>query len=582
MLSNSRGRGVLLWRRFPSLLLSGSASSLGWAGADATGSIRQIRFFFRTTGRAAAAVTAVGLLGGQILLGGTKAEVEAAAASPLPSRSVFAPPGGVTALSPAWIRPGRTVGATVAGCHPMSRQTVPPIPVTVVHVIVLVHGWMGNAQELSYLQDSLQRHAANFITTSATDNETVVDFVVHSATCNEGRTFDGVAAGGHRLADEVRGILDALLLPSERGGGISDDRGEQVDGTTASSSRCLPSTITLSFVGNSLGGLYARAALPHLASYFASSDQPPQPQSSDGVTVIPAVFCTTATPHLGTAGHTGIPLPGWLERSVVAPAIGTTGRDLFRIEEPTPPLSLGRLPLPLLDQMVVDESFLQPLRAFHKRLAYANAHGTDFQVPTATASFVDPQSDSPHTIVWTRPNDDNRAGVGAALPLDGDNDGDGVVLVVETVPRVFAATGSPDEHSPLRRLSTAELSERLDALGWTKVFIDVRSLIPSIPIPWKATAQNDNDPNLEPSTIVSSRDLHYRYAAASSTAFSDGLRVHFPLGHTLLVANSKSAAYAKINAPGRPVVDAMAATLVRDIVRTVRERKDATNQETER
>lgn len=46
--------------------------------------------------------------------------------------------------------------------------------------------------------------------------------------------------------------------------------------------------------------------------------------------------------------------------------------------------------------MATSPRFLRPLAAFKKRIAYANAFGTDFPVPGSTAAFLDLDSDYPH------------------------------------------------------------------------------------------------------------------------------------------------------------------------------------------
>ena len=110
------------------------------------------------------------------------------------------------------------------------------------HLVVLVHGLSGTAADLGYLARQLEADASVRVLASGA-NEPFP------------RTLDGVDAGGARVADEVRQVASAYK--------------------------------TISFVGNSLGGLYARAALRELR---------------DGDTfagLTPAVFVTTAAPHLG-------------------------------------------------------------------------------------------------------------------------------------------------------------------------------------------------------------------------------------------------------------------------------------------
>jgi pimeloyl-ACP methyl ester carboxylesterase len=115
------------------------------------------------------------------------------------------------------------------------------------HLIVFVHGWLGNENELSYLRRSMEQHAAE----QKYDN-----IVYHSAKCNAGKTNDGIEAGGNRLAEELTQVL------------------HEMEGR-----------VFLSLVGNSLGGLYIRHAIAHMGS-------------NDNVT--PFLFCTISTPHLGS------------------------------------------------------------------------------------------------------------------------------------------------------------------------------------------------------------------------------------------------------------------------------------------
>ena len=161
-----------------------------------------------------------------------------------------------------------------------------------VHMIVLVHGWLGDDGELGYFEERLQKEI----------EDSHPEFVVYSAKANVGKTSDGIAAGGQRLADE---IMDQLKSYHEK---FDHDH------------------FSLSFVGNSLGGLYARYALSKLDWSLAH----------------PLIFCTTATPHLGVSNHTYLPIPRWAEWTVAqvidrikpkGEKIGSTGQDLFRYTE---------------------------------------------------------------------------------------------------------------------------------------------------------------------------------------------------------------------------------------------------------
>lgn len=181
-----------------------------------------------------------------------------------------------------------------------------------VHLIVLVHGWKGDSKEMGYMKRSLLRESEKHPSSR---------FVVHSSTVNEGRTSDGIAAGGERLAAEV-----SDMIASHR----ADDN-----------------VVTLSFVGNSLGGLYSRYAISKI----------------DSSAVEPIVFCTTATPHLGVSNHTYVPIPRSVEW-VVAHVMHSTGKDLFQYT-------------PIIKDMAFNSTFKTPLQRFRKRIAYANVSSCD-------------------------------------------------------------------------------------------------------------------------------------------------------------------------------------------------------------
>jgi len=117
--------------------------------------------------------------------------------------------------------------------------------------------------------------------------------LTHNSTANAGplglsyfTTTDGIAAGGARLATEVRAVLKKN-----------------------------PSLTHLSFVGVSLGGLYVRAALEHLVDLPLARTN----------------LITFASPHLGVRNHL-LPV---IAAAVAAGAIGRTGWELLLMDRPT-------------------------------------------------------------------------------------------------------------------------------------------------------------------------------------------------------------------------------------------------------
>ena len=370
------------------------------------------------------------------------------------------------------------------------------------HVCFLVHGHRGFARDLSYLQQKMQQMAA------ATRNSDT-DMVVHAAVCNEGKTTDGVIKGGDRLTEEMLLVLRQELAKRNA------------------------RHVTVSVLGNSLGGVYGRFALAKLTDSCHDS-------KLDGRYPLHFnIFCTTATPHLGIASHTFFPIPRRAEIGV-AHAMGETGKDLFRLND-------------LLKSMATEERYLNPLAKFRKRIAYANAFGTDFPVPVHTAAFLNEDSTYPHHFLAQCEDEDQ-------LVVDANG------MVIATV------------HTPSREGSEHDLSEHfesdddltvmstsLDALGWKKVFVDVRKEIPKITLPrlWKDMNKQERElaiQELKEKGVASSKDVA---AAVTSPLFED--KFHWPMGHNMIVAFSRSPLSAYMNKGGRPLVDSLAKDLVEDI-----------------
>jgi hypothetical protein len=382
--------------------------------------------------------------------------------------------------------------------------------VSTIHLIVLVHGYMGLSVEMDSLKQSLQAHMAG-----SSDDSCL--FVVHSATCNENRTFDGVAAGGSRLAQEINQIVQRLqTIPND------DNQQKQTQ-------KCGAPTITLSLVGNSLGGLYARYALGEIDFPTTS--------------LVPKLFVTTATPHLGVGQNTYLKLPRAVEYPL-ASAMQQTGLDMFSFSN-------------ILKEMTLEDKFVRPLLKFEHRIAYANVHGTDFQVPAATAAFWEESSDSEHFLVDVTNNADDYTETATKslhfLQPNSENSpfqNNNVVAVYETRENPSIFDDGNNEGS---------LSKYLDAMGWTKVLVDVRPHLPS----W-SNRNNKQTPSRQPSaeervlkkatTVASARQLLEQYGG--------GNFLTVPLGHPVISANAKDAFHRWLTQGGRPLMDSLAGSMV--------------------
>ena len=435
---------------------------------------------------------------------------------------------------------------------------------TDIHVVVLVHGILGNAMELDYLKVALEREAEDFIrvtsdieTCSASSSTKVSPVLVYRVHSNVGKTLDGIAAGGTRIAEEINHLVQKLheRFQHDNGNGNTDHP--------------IPK-VKISFVGHSLGGLYSRYAISKIRwktttkTSGSNSQNNSNEDKSVSIGAYPKVFCTTASPHLGLHQQSSIPVPRFVEQSIGL-TLQESGRDLFRMT-------------PLLNQMAMDPMFVQPLLDFENRLTYVNAYGTDFQVPAVTAAFVvDDEESIKHKRIFN------------------DDDEDFVVLRLQTQQQEVTLKSSMDTSSvgaddgeqesllgdPLS-ISNAMLARHLDSMGWTKVWIDVRSLIPSLnplsssssisseetqqerdvqSIFGRAARNSEGNEDAAPDHLVTSKDV---YQSEISQRFDI---TRFPIGHTVMVANSKSETYANLNAGGRPIMDRLAKDMIKSIFR---------------
>jgi hypothetical protein len=279
----------------------------------------------------------------------------------------------------------------------------------------------------------------------------------------------------------------------------------------------------------------------------------------------PMIFCTTATPHLGLASHTYITLPRLAER-VVGSVLAQTGQDFFRQDEED-----------LMYALATDYSrFLEPLLRFRSRIAYINAFRTDFQVPTETAGFFHRFSSYPHKIVYWSGGDGAAKGA-KEVDIQSSRLPSSLVLVLQTDTNIdILGKNYPKRNSDD---DVRVMSEKLDALGWTKFIFDVRDLIPfpSIRLPWRK--QGDSRKELdhfirkqiqlsEDSSSDSNKSLMFGSIPSRDLArlLSSSERIVMPMGHTVLVANSKNDFNTYINAPGQPIMDKLAKDMIEFIL----------------
>jgi len=529
------------------------------------------------------------------------------------------------------------------------------------------------------------------------------EVAVHSVKCNVGKTTDGIINGGKRLANEIinfmKNDVENRLLDNASSSSSNGEEDQQHH-------------VTYSIVGNSLGGLYSRYAislLPYQLPLNINSDGTVKASNTQRgklsmLHIHPNIFCTTATPHLGVSRHTYLPIPRIAE-TIIGTGMGKTGEDLFRLnsdkmnvdgglkngglmehvgrgvrrlsalrsssnlknddveEEDEDDINNGINNFSdetsdqqdteemecIIHNMCTSEKYLTPLRNFRQRIAYANVYGTDFQVPTLTAAFLNEKSGVGHFVVGSRDLNSSNGGGDTTgdesieekkeedtTPSDGvqpvahkrelsehgedtDEEKDEFPPFIVAVVRTEKQT-QPQPPTKAHYIDDAtaddellQMSQSLDALGWTKVFIDVRD---RIPVPglakpaWlkgpygslddlirerkglkfdslhqshtnialstetgaatvdnaseessKATLKvqvDDDTAKTDEQCILTSQEL------AASTNSGDSF--HFPLGHTVMVANSKSEQYSKLNSQGRPVMDRLAENMVESVL----------------
>jgi len=209
------------------------------------------------------------------------------------------------------------------------------------HLYVFVHGLGGSEDDLLALATELMTRDENS--------------VILRVSCNTPmRSFDGVVAGGERIVDEVETFAEEY--DEKRKGPLTK----------------------ISFVGNSMGGLYCRYALTRLY----------ERETKTILGMEMHTFMTTATPHLGVGEYGYFELvPGPL-RMWAGEGLGQSVKDLalFDVEG-----TEDTNEMPLLARMTIDDEesnmfFIEALSAFRRRCAFANA-ANDFLVSYETASI---------------------------------------------------------------------------------------------------------------------------------------------------------------------------------------------------
>lgn len=213
------------------------------------------------------------------------------------------------------------------------------------HLIVMVNGIGGSASDWKFAADQFRSRFGS-------------EVLVHCSSRNAATlTFDGVDVMGHRLAEEVKEVVDNS-----------------------------PGLRRVSFIAHSLGGLIARYAIGQLYNPYDNRCQSTTEHYDENLALEsfngkilglhPMNFVTIATPHLGSRGNGQLPILGglqFLEKVVISRAhwvVGRTGKHLFLTDG-------DESHAPLLQRMIRDceeGQFFSALGSFERRVVYANVN----------------------------------------------------------------------------------------------------------------------------------------------------------------------------------------------------------------
>ena len=211
-------------------------------------------------------------------------------------------------------------------------MTSPPVAGQI-HLVVFIHGYEGASTDF----DNCERVLIRKVQSETRTDETVTTLKL-KANSGFGGTYDGIESGAVRLWKEL----------TKRMQDLTKKFGSEIK--------------ALSVVGHSLGGLYARYLVRLLNDCFVFE------------AIEPRFFITLASPHLSTRrpqrGAFNVMFQSFGQ------IINKTTNEMFMEDDPIQPI-LYRM---------TEESFIQPLRQFKRRILYSNVIN-DFQVYFCTGSI---------------------------------------------------------------------------------------------------------------------------------------------------------------------------------------------------
>eukprot|EP01103_Thecamoeba_quadrilineata_P006307 TRINITY_DN16029_c0_g1_i1.p1 TRINITY_DN16029_c0_g1~~TRINITY_DN16029_c0_g1_i1.p1 ORF type:complete len:383 (-),score=47.78 TRINITY_DN16029_c0_g1_i1:76-1197(-) len=200
-----------------------------------------------------------------------------------------------------------------------------------VHLLVLVHGFIGHYTQMNYLEKRIKQIYKD-------------EIYVLKSSCNSTSFFstnDGIDVGGTRLDQEIREIVNKY-----------------------------PSLKDFSILGNSLGGLYARYCLGLIFS------------GPDPIPLKPKLFVTTVCPHLGVR-ETLYPK---VKLGFVLNIYKNLHRSGLQLMLADKAHQNNNKPL-LLEMSEPESEYMKALAQFEHRILFAN-YLHDNIVPYCTAAIV--------------------------------------------------------------------------------------------------------------------------------------------------------------------------------------------------
>ena len=443
------------------------------------------------------------------------------------------------------------------------------------HLVVLVHGYLGSDREQDYLSEALIEKSKKSIQelllsnsnsynkndiedgSCINQNQNKHQFVILSSKANVNNSTDGIAKGGERLAVEISDWIQQYTADIQEHSSSSS--------SLNSNSNSTETTVTLSLIGNSLGGLYSRYALAELYYNTKSFDK-----------ILPLIFGTTSSPHLGVSQETFIELPKWVEPYVATVMQQQSMDDLFSSNNSTVVMDMCRRPNSDDEDDNNNRDYLHPLQQFQKRIAVANAYNTDFLVSVSSGAFLSSNSNSVH--YHQDPDYDDTTcttgtgtGTGTgrlmrnvdhvALQVTTATTTSSSVAKEETKTTTSAGSDADDDDDD-HKTSRRSCVDSLDELGWHKIFVDTRDVLPS----WLQLST----PELVRQVSYTSNELQAQFKRYGTL---------LPIAHPLNMANAKTDLYRQLTKAGQPIMDALAELLIIDMIELSEKHSESQEQE---